>query len=77
MLQTKVRNAYTKSYQKHEFCQDFEEMLKDSKNLQLNYEEGTNIFSNTLCSLDQQSCYIIHLDFQQLQIGLDVFHRGR
>merc|ERR1719427_710303 len=40
ILQTRVRNAYTKSFQSQEFCQFLVEMLNDLKSLQLHYEEG-------------------------------------
>ena len=42
----------------------------------MNYEEGTSVFNNTLCSLDEYSCDMVHLDIQQLKDSLNVFDKG-
>ena len=76
-IQSDVQDAYTKSYKEQQFYQFLDEMLEDLKNMQLNFEEGTNVFSNTLCSLNQKSCNVAHLDYNNEDDCLNIFDKGK
>ena len=51
-------------------------MLQHLNNLKSNYEDGTNVFRKTFFTLQKHPHLVVNLDLQQLNHGLDIFHKG-
>ena len=75
-LKKEYEDGQSKCFQADTFFTHHSNMLQHLNNLKSNYEDGTNVFRKTFFTLQKHPHLVVNLDLQQLNHGLDIFHKG-